>query len=256
MKRWNFSDRQFKPSSLVVLLLKEQVKVFKTTMEEDDSIQPLNLEIMKPVAQYQRVEIEDEIADEPKTILELESQVPINYLIETVPSAPALPPGTFEYHIPADYYRFSSPVYVCNPPQFHFPLTGAIPIQTDLNPIYVTNFNYHSRSHSASSKSSPERPRGEWKKKVVEDESAFKRTACDRERNRMKDMNRAFDTLRQKLPVSKPSGKKYSKIECLRIAINYIRYLQNTLESPSENQESFYSFLPTKQPKSHYKQYQ
>ncbi|XP_070540024.1 neurogenin-3-like [Ptychodera flava] len=56
-----------------------------------------------------------------------------------------------------------------------------------------------------------------------------RKTASDRERGRMQDMNNAFEMLRGKLAHRRQPGKKMSKIQSLRFAIEYISDLEETL---------------------------
>lgn len=53
-----------------------------------------------------------------------------------------------------------------------------------------------------------------------------------RERNRVKQVNDGFATLRQHIPASTsdPRAKKLSKVETLRLAVDYIRRLQTLLD--------------------------
>lgn len=82
-----------------------------------------------------------------------------------------------------------------------------------------------------------------------------------RERNRVKQVNNGFATLRSHIPVSvaaalgastagtgRGASKKLSKVETLRLAVEYIRSLQDLLEDSSQPKENYYKDAPAMSP--------
>ncbi|XP_069140047.1 achaete-scute homolog 1b-like [Argopecten irradians] len=64
----------------------------------------------------------------------------------------------------------------------------------------------------------------------------------ERERNRVKMVNMGFETLREHVPSGK-KNKKMSKVDTLKAASNYIRYLQQMLSSETTEPASPQTFL-------------
>lgn len=64
------------------------------------------------------------------------------------------------------------------------------------------------------------------------DTSTFIKRRNERERTRVRNVNDGFERLRNHLPLlQNQQDKRLSKVETLRLAISYIKHLQNILES-------------------------
>uniref|UniRef100_A0A8D9A5V9 Helix-loop-helix protein delilah n=1 Tax=Cacopsylla melanoneura TaxID=428564 RepID=A0A8D9A5V9_9HEMI len=91
------------------------------------------------------------------------------------------------------------------------------------------------------------KPRNKIKKKPKQKPpplSKYRRkTANARERHRMKEINDAFETLRQAIPSvhfvnENVSNEKMTKITTLKLAMNYISALSQTLRIPSQDDDA------------------
>lgn len=67
------------------------------------------------------------------------------------------------------------------------------------------------------------------------DSSTFIRRRNERERTRVRNVNDGFEKLRNHLPmISNQREKRLSKVETLRLAISYIKQLQELLDKTTE----------------------
>ncbi|KAL5284705.1 sage family protein [Megaselia abdita] len=200
-------------------------------MTENDSNAML---LMEPISASSECDYSDQKNIDNKVILDLDR----NHNADPAP--------LYHHHAPAFEYYIRDPQLNCSF-QVNIPHTVTNwPTNLDLEttpPRYIAQYPYVPEVN-ITREDNPS-----WKDRAMQMEKDYKKSACDRERTRMRDMNVAFDQLRAKLPVKKPSGKKFSKIESLRMAITYIRHLQMQLESPLRDEEMhhFYNLRSSSQ---------
>ena len=157
------------------------------------------------------------------------------------------PPGTGFSHPMDNYSRYQvsdTAAYYEN--TFHLSYNMGNTLQTELSyPLHPPPPSHTiliQRAHTKRSKNGGEGTK--YPEDRVKREQ-YKKAACERERARMKDCNKIFQQLRNRIP--QPQGKRLSKTESLRLAIKYIKHLKYLLSIPEGQQipQEVISFDPS-----------